>query len=175
MSRLKPCGQGYIWIYPCGQKYVIYKPWAQGVFTTWVWGQRKFTTDKPQAEARGLSVVNFQWLRTRVHVCGIHQVAHGSYNIYYDEAMKLYTIIILGYLLEWKLPILSTKTVLNSFISNPCVTKYGARCIYAYTHSSFDVWLHHSIYLDLSLTTGLYEKYTLVKSFDVRCESGIRL
>ena len=30
-------------------------------------------------------------------------------------------------------------------------------------------------YHDISLTTGLYEKYTLVNFFDLRCESGISI
>ena len=49
--------------------YIIYKPWLVGVFnryTTRVWCQRNFTTDKPWAQrARGLSVANYRWLRTR--------------------------------------------------------------------------------------------------------------
>ena len=36
-----------------------------------------------------------------------------------------------------------------------------------------DTSLRSGIYTDIYLTTGLYEIYTLVDPFDLRCQSGI--
>ena len=54
--------------------------------TTWVQDQRKFAIDEPWARrARGLSMQNLQWPRTRSYICCIHHnsryIINGQYFV----------------------------------------------------------------------------------------------